>query len=364
MRIALKGKTNDGIAIFIVLVAIFALSAIAAAFAYSMKVETRLAANSNNSAELDCLGRSGIEVARWILSQEMKTPGVQYDALNQVWAGGPGETNDVLAGFDFDNIASVAGLPGIIHRPQITDAESKFNINYIFGNEELVQHALINMGVDAAEVPNIIACIEDWIDTDDDTRLNGAETDYYQSLDPPYEAKNGPIDDISELLFVKGVTPDIFSSNAAPSAVQAARDATRSGVLPNAAVVTNAAKMVDVFTSISNGRINVNTASATVLQMIPGVDENAASQIIAARNVQPFQNLGEVVANTSLGGASQGNASTGVSFASVINRYGTVRSAVFEVKVAVEIGMTKRTYYALLIRNNPADIQILNMHWQ
>ena len=162
-------------------------------------------------------------------------------------------------------------------------------------------------------MPNIIACIEDWIDTDDDTRLNGAETDYYQSLNPPYEAKNGPIDDISELLFVKGVTPDIFASNAAPSAVQAGRDATRSGALPNAAVITNAAKMVDVFTSISNGKINVNTASSTVLQMIPGIDENAASQIIAARNVQPFQGLGEVVANTSLGGELPGQRCLGES---------------------------------------------------
>ena len=150
MRIALKRKTTDGIAIFIVLVAIFALSAIAAAFAYSMKVETRLAANSNNSAELDCLGRSGDRgCAVDPLRPDEEFPECNTMPSIKVWAGGPSDTNDALAGFELDYIARGAGLPGIIHRPQITDAESKFNINYIFGNEELVQHALINMGVDA-----------------------------------------------------------------------------------------------------------------------------------------------------------------------------------------------------------------------
>jgi general secretion pathway protein K len=348
-------RRQEGIAIFIVLVAIFALSMLAAAFAYSMKIETRLAANSDNGPELDCLGRSGVEIARWMLSDQMKV--APYTSLGQVWAGGPGETNDPLAGFDFSKITSITGLPGIIHQPRIVEAESKFNINNIFGNEELVQRALIDMGVDAAAVPGIIACIEDWIDADDDTRINGAESDYYQGLNPPYSAKNGPIDDISELLFVKGITPDIFTSNGVATAVQP-KEAGGPGVMPNAAVITNTTKMVDVFTTISNGRINVNTASSTVLQMIPGIDENAADQIIAARGNTPdqaFRTIGDLGGiDTSLGNQLQG----------ILSQYANVRGSVYEVSVDVELGMSKRTYYALLVANNPTDIQILNMYWQ
>ena len=34
-------------------------------------------------------------------------------------------------------------------------------------------------------------------------------------MNPPYSAKNGPIDDISELLLIKGVTPEIYYGGAA-----------------------------------------------------------------------------------------------------------------------------------------------------
>src|ERR1700710_2600507 len=94
-------KKCCGIALIIVMIAIAVFSALAAALAFSMKVETRLAMNANNEQQLLWLGRSGVEYARWILAQEASIPGRPYDSLNQIWAGGPGgigETNSVLAG--------------------------------------------------------------------------------------------------------------------------------------------------------------------------------------------------------------------------------------------------------------------------
>ena len=41
-------------------------------------------------------------------------------------------------------------------------------------------------------------------------RLNGAKDDYYQSLNPPYKAKNGRFESVEELLLVRGVTRDYF----------------------------------------------------------------------------------------------------------------------------------------------------------
>jgi general secretion pathway protein K len=340
-----------GIAIFIVLVAIFALAALTGALAFSMKVETRLATHANNANDMECLGRSGIEVARWLLAQQMKVPNTPYDALNQVWAGGAGETNDPMAGFSFENIH--VG-DGVIRKINIADTERKFNINQILGSEDLMQHALIMMGVDAGDVPTIIASIEDWIDKDDDAKVNGAESEYYEGLNPPYRAKNGPIDDITELLFIKGISADLFSSNAPPAALQGAHNTTRTGVLPTDQTGPPPPKFPDIFTCISNGKINVNTASSSVLQMIPGVDENSANEIIQARSVQPFRNVADVAVNTSLGRG----------LVPILQRFGTVRSSTFEVRVEVEIGGSRRTYYALLVRNSPTDVQILNMHWE
>ena len=87
MNIAPKrSRSKAGIALIIVLISIVVLTMLAGGFAYSMKVETRLAQNANSEAELEWLGRSGVEYARWILAEQMKIPQEPYDALNQVWA--------------------------------------------------------------------------------------------------------------------------------------------------------------------------------------------------------------------------------------------------------------------------------------
>lgn len=89
----------------------------------------------------------------------------------------------------------------------ITDLESRININT--ADSSVLLRALTYMGVDASEAPAIGDAILDWIDSDSAAHMNGAESDYYQSMDPPYLAKNGPIDDLSELLLVRGVTHEM-----------------------------------------------------------------------------------------------------------------------------------------------------------
>src|SRR5690606_18535060 len=50
----------------------------------------------------------------------------------------------------------------------------------------------------------------DWIDPDKETRLLGAERDYYSSLANPYAPRNGPLHSIEELLLVRDVTPALL----------------------------------------------------------------------------------------------------------------------------------------------------------
>ena len=92
MKISFQ-KKNRGIAVIVALVAVTVLTILAGAFAYSMKIETRLAANASNDEQMLWLGRAGVELARYVIALENNQP---YDALNQIWAGGPGagpETN-------------------------------------------------------------------------------------------------------------------------------------------------------------------------------------------------------------------------------------------------------------------------------
>jgi type II secretory pathway component PulK len=344
-------SSKRGIALIVVMIAVFVLSVLAGAFAYSMKVETKLAMNANNSADLEWLGRSGVEYARWILALQMTIAKEPYDSLNQVWAGGPGSmasSNSPLADVSLKDYQLGGGSFSI----KITDLERKVNINT--ADEAMLQQALTVMGADANDIPTIADSILDWIDADDNTHINGAESDYYQGLTPPYVAKNGPIDDISELLLIKGIrdNPEIYSSEYADFQRM---DRFGDPIPPRAYV----AHLVDVFTPISTGRININTADSVVLQMIPGVDAGIAEQIIRVRSGPdgaegtdddtPFATVGEL-------------ASVGFPQAASpqLSRYCTTRSSTFEVQVDAQIGGSKQTYYAILGRNNPRDIQILS----
>lgn len=358
MKITL-GSSKRGIALMIVMIAIFVLAVLAGAFAYSMKVEITLARNVNNEPDLVWLGRSGVEMARYVLAQQLSVAGEPYDSLNQKWAGGPGgiaESNSPLADISLQNVPVGDGKITV----KITDLERKININT--ADQMVLQQALAVVGVDASEVPTITDSILDWIDPDDNPHINGTESDYYQNLDPPYSAKNGPMDDLAELLLVRGITPDMSWGSASTNHMPAAfQRPVRFGSAREAP--TYPVGLVDVFTPISTGRVNINTASATVLAILLGGDETMAENIIQMRagpdkvdgtdDDTPINNVGELI-----------NAGVNPQLVPQLSRYCDVRSRTFEVQVDAEIVGSHRTFFAILGRNSPRDIQVLSFYWK
>jgi type II secretory pathway component PulK len=363
LKIILQRQKN-GIAIIIVMISIFALAVLAGAFAYSMKVETKLAGNSINETQLQWAGRSGIDYARWVLSLELTAPGTgqRYDSLDQAWAGGSSETNAVLAGVVHNDIVLGPGV--VIKKWTAEDTERKFNINLALNNPEVLQQALIDVGADATQIPIIISSVQDWIDPDDDTRMGGAESDYYQGMDPPYVAKNGPIDDLSELLMIKGIkdNPELYWGSDATnhtSPLFQKQIVTRSGL--QAAATVQPVRLLDILTPISSGGINILTASHSQLRVLPGVDDTIADQIQQLRQENGENGSGlaynqpvDLLANTQLGNGP----------AQQVARYCTFRSSTFELTVVVQVGTSERTYFALVRRNSPKDIPILNLRWE
>src|SRR5439155_13565070 len=106
MKIAVQTSTR-GIALIIVMMVIVVFSVLAAVFAMSMKVEVQLARNVDSESEMEWLGRSGVELARYVLAQQLNCPNEPYDALNQKWAGGPGgncATNGPLADISLEHV--------------------------------------------------------------------------------------------------------------------------------------------------------------------------------------------------------------------------------------------------------------------
>ena len=358
---ARKPGRNQGIALIVALIAIAVLSALAFAFAFSMKIETRLAINADSEQQILWLGRSGVETARWILSEELRVPNQPYDALNQVWAGGPGalaETNSDLAGFSLNNIPIGDGQISI----KIIDLERRVNINTV--NPMQIQQILTTMGVDADSISVVADSIADWIDADDNQRPAGAESDYYQGLIPPYYAKNAPLDDLSELLMIKGVTREMYlgTSGENDHTLGAFHPKLGFGNAPGQAP-NYLFGLKDIFTAVSSGRVNINTADANVLQTLPGVDAQIAGDIIKQRaGPDGVDGTDDDIPYTSVGQLQ----AAGVNPQSIgqLSQLCDVRSHTFEVHVTAQVGSYTREYVAILFRNSGTDIQVLSFWWK
>jgi hypothetical protein len=87
---------------------------------------------------------------------------------------------------------------------------AKLNVNTASA-EQLT--TLFDQLLDPTEVavPELVDALLDWRDADDDPEPNGAESEYYEQLQPVgYMAKNGPFETVEELLLVRGFTGKVL----------------------------------------------------------------------------------------------------------------------------------------------------------
>jgi general secretion pathway protein K len=374
-----------------VMIVVISLTALVASFAISMNTEVRLARNADYDQELEWLGRSGIELARFALAN--KCPEQRnIDALNQFWAGGTSPCSNEIPQISLKDVQLGRGRFSVT----ITDMERKWCINMVTDprapQREILQKAIALVGVtDAALASTIEDSILDWRNPNSMQGFSGAKNDYYTQLNPPYYCKGGPIDDLSELLLIKGISPEIywgsFSSNHPVSAYQEHGGGAfgqpvsgSSGHFGNRDEPVYPVGLEQLFSPMG-GRLNINTASALTLQLIPGIDEATAQRIIEQRagpdgidgtdDDMPFQNIGEI--HGGLGGGLPGGAppnvpggpALGIAAQSMAN-FIDVRSYVFDVKVEAEINGYKRIFHGIVSRSGPnaQQLRCVRFYWE
>lgn len=141
---------------------------------------------------------------------------------------------------------------------RIIDESGKIDVNA--ASEILLKNLFSELGVKDSNADVIVDSIMDWKDKDELHRLHGAESDYYQSLPNPYNAKNADFDALDELLLVKGMTPEILYGT------------------------TDKKGAIDLLTVYTkNNRINLNAAPKEVLRALPGMTPDAADRITDCR---------------------------------------------------------------------------------
>lgn len=153
---------------------------------------------------------------------------------------------------------------------RIYDHAGKINLNRIPRRniQLLIEKRLGGEDADPEEVQELLAAWTDWTDLNDLETLNdGAESDYYMSLEQPYTPRNNPeFDTVEELLHVRGFA-ELFQ-----------------GVNLDAA-----------FTIYGNMRqVNLNVATREAMRLLPGLDDELIETIIAYRELEDINNQAEV----------------------------------------------------------------------
>jgi general secretion pathway protein K len=339
MKIA-PAKTRRAFAVIIALVAVTVLTILAGAFAYAMKVETKLASNTDDDEEFYWIGRGGVERACWWLAIEGNQP---FSSLHQYWNGGEGdgpETNGILATESLNDFPVGHGTVSL----SMKELDGYINVNNT--DPQMIQQILNTQGVDAGAISEVTDSILDWLDPDDNTRPAGAESDYYLGRTPSYYAKNGPMDSTGELLLIKGVTPKMYFNIGDPSAGgeelgfghQAGKEPRR-----------YAFALTNVFTAYSAGRVNLNTAPHDVLECIPGLGDGtfqstAVEDLERARESDPPpRNLQQLISAADINPAVAGQI---VGYCSQIGN-------TYEVTATASIGTVTHKYTAIVFRTGP-----------
>jgi general secretion pathway protein K len=256
---------DSGVVLIALLWILTALSVIALSFSRESFVEVAAARNAQSLENSYFVARAGIVATVYQLMQRRLTASVRQAGLQ-----------DTPTPLDLGSVTGSFG--GGVYRVDIQDESGKINVNTVA--EEQLRALVQASGIEKPDSDIITDSILDWRDADSLTRLNGAEDDYYQALNPPYKAKNGRIDTVEELLLIRGVTPDYFYGHPERA--------------PNAPVVYKYGLSRYLTVYSTRTQVNVNFAPLPVLLSIPGMAPQAAQVIFDRRHAMPFKTLEDV----------------------------------------------------------------------
>jgi general secretion pathway protein K len=262
-----EGEGRGGSALVLVIWTVALLSLMVACMSFDAQLESQIISCSRKRLKAEYLARAGVEVAEMLMvkGEEIRAKGDNavkeeddqwFDAAQQLAMGGK-----------VSGLAAKLGDGEIIL--DILPEPARRNVN-LLGVDDW-ERVLDVAGIPEELWPTLIDSALDWIDVDEKPRHDGAETDdYYATLNPPYRSRNAPLDDVDDLLKVKGFSNAILFGGVLNSGKTGEEQTPVSGIK-------------DMLTTYGDGKVNVNAAPERVLMTLPGVDDIVAGAIIEER---------------------------------------------------------------------------------
>lgn len=239
-------KDRRGTILVVVVWVIALLSFLAAALGSEGVFALDLTNRLTQQLQASYIARAGVRHALAVLERDV-TP--TYDALKEGWANSP----PLFAQQRIGSGVFTISYPGHAGTPAygLTDEDRKLNLNTV--PEDVLRTFLQMVGhLKEADAKALADAIQDWRDEDTKERPYGAEKFYYLGLREPYECKDGPFENVEELLLVKGMTPKLF------------------------------VQLTPFLTVYGSGRVNLNTANPEVLRAL-GLSEEGVNGIVFYR---------------------------------------------------------------------------------
>jgi type II secretory pathway component PulK len=191
--------------IFIAALGIIAiLSGLLLAFAIDMRTEAIAAANRQSEIQAEEAEQAGEEFVCANVDFEStagtnSTSGASQPDSWTLCYNTPTEAVQVGNGYFW--IIRPSEVDDTDYEYGITDECSKLNINATSFTAALLTALPTDMTSDVADA------VMDWKSSAGKATSDGAETDYYNGLTEPYDAKNQPYESVEEMLLVRGITP-------------------------------------------------------------------------------------------------------------------------------------------------------------
>lgn len=262
-------KHQQGAALLIVLMIVALVAIIATEMGARLQLQVQRAINIKDNNQAYWYAVSAEEYARKSIATLMQETGDKIH-LNQPWAEAfeyPMDSGGISARLeDMQSCFNLNALP---------DANQQ-NASATEPSEALIAFArllqLVNEDIDSYTVDTIRDSLGDWIDSDDQMRVYGAEESEYASREFPYLAANSMMASQSELRLINGVEPQWLDS-----------------LLP----------MVCVIPASNLMSVNVNTLSedhAPLLAALTGLSTDQANSVIAARPQDGWDDVNDFLA--------------------------------------------------------------------
>ncbi len=270
------GKTSKerGVILLLVIWLLALISVVVLSVAQEWRTEALLTRNYLAARQASFLAEGGVYYAlgklveSQLAERQRRVPETFAEAPVDLWKG--------------DGVSHELNLPEGRVIVRLTDESGKINLNQ--ATEDMLYNLVTTLGFEGQAARAVVDAILDWRDQDNISRPLGGENDYYLSLNPPYLGKNGPLDTVEELFWVRGLDPASFG------------------------------RLREFFTVQKTGRgVNVNAAPLEVLRAL-GLTAEQAQAIIQTRALTPLRNRREL--NNALGASGRGRFSAPMTFRS------------------------------------------------